>query len=362
MSPANGPAPIASAPLLRLAHLEKRFELKADWFNRALGAVRRRPTKVSVSAVTDVTLDARQNEILGLVGESGCGKSTLGRMVTGVLSPTAGDIIYKGHDVRGMTPGQRRDYDLGVQMIFQNPQASLNPRMKVIDIIGEAPVVHGLVTRKERDEYVATLMAQVGLDPSYRFRYPHQFSGGQRQRIGIARALALKPTVLVCDESTAALDVSIQAQVLNLFEELREQFHLTYVFISHNLGVISHIADRVAIMYLGRIVEIASADVIFTRPNHPYTQGLMASLPELSTERREFSAIQGELPSPLNPPQGCAFHPRCPYAMPRCHTEVPALKVLGQAADASHAGLGAHLSACHLNDLVAAPQPAYVDD
>lgn len=353
MSTPQNPAPVE--PLLRLAHLEKRFEIEADWFKRAVSAIRGRPAKISVSAVTDVTLDVYQNEIVGLVGESGCGKSTLGRMLSGVLTPTAGDIFYKGRNVHEMTPEQHREYDLGVQMIFQNPQASLNPRMKVIDIIGEAPVVHGLVTRAERVDYVATLMQQVGLDPSYRYRYPHQFSGGQRQRIGIARALALKPSVLVCDESTAALDVSIQAQVLNLFEELREQFNLTYVFISHNLGVISHIADRVAIMYLGRIIEIGSADVIFTRPNHPYTRGLMESLPVLSTERREFTAIEGELPSPLNPPQGCAFHPRCPYAMPRCSVEVPAPKMLGKTGSAAQLGREAHLSACHLNDQPSVP-------
>jgi peptide/nickel transport system ATP-binding protein len=203
-----------------------------------------------------------------------------------------------------------------VQMIFQNPMASLNPRMRVLDIIGEAPVVHGRIRPAQKREYVAELMNKVGLDPTYAERYPHQFSGGQRQRIGIARALALEPRLIVCDEAVAALDVSIQAQVLNLFTRLREELGLTYLFISHNLGVVGHIADRVVIMYLGRIVESAPTDVVFSRPNHPYTQALLAELPRLDARRRSYQPIRGELPSPLAPPPGCAFHPRCPHAMP----------------------------------------------
>src|SRR3546814_715612 len=231
-------------------------------------------------------------------------------------------------------------------MIFQDPFWSLNPRMRVIDIIGEGPVVHGLCTRAGKEAYVAGLMQKVGLDPAYRFRYPHQFSGGQRQRIGIARALALKPSVIVCDEAVAALDVSIQAQVLNLFMQLRREFALTYFFISHNLGVVSHISDRVAIMYLGRIVEIADTDTIFSRAKHPYTQALIKELPALRADQRQFDPIKGELPSPLSPPSGCAFHPRCPYVMDRCRVERPLLKQVDTAE-----GGALHSSACHLNDV-----------
>jgi peptide/nickel transport system ATP-binding protein len=212
----------------------------------------------------------------------------------------------------------------------------------VQDLIGEAPVVHGIVSARQKADYVGGLMRQVGLDPGYAQRYPHQLSGGQRQRIGIARALALKPQLIVCDEAVAALDVSIQAQVLNLFIELRRELALTYLFISHNLGVVGHIADRVVIMYLGRIVEMAPTDTVFTRPNHPYTQALLAELPRLDTTRRAYLPIQGELPSPLAPPTGCAFHPRCPHAMDRCKSERPQLKALSTG----------HASACHLNDAI----------
>ena len=243
-----------------------------------------------------------------------------------------------------MSPAERHAYGLGVQMIFQNPMASLNPRMRVLDIIGEAPVVHGLVPASGMADYVADLMRQVGLDPDYGQRYPHQFSGGQRQRIGIARALALKPQLIVCDEAVAALDVSIQAQVLNLFLELRRSFELTYLFISHNLGVVGHVSDRVVIMYLGRVVEVAPTEVIFSQPNHPYTQALLSELPTLDTQRRNYQPIKGELPSPLRPPTGCAFHPRCPHAMPRCQTELPTLRTLATG----------HVSACHLNDVAPA--------
>jgi peptide/nickel transport system ATP-binding protein len=239
-----------------------------------------------------------------------------------------------------MAGPQRRAYELGVQMIFQDPYASLNPRMRVREIIGEAPVAHGLVRAREKAEYVAGLMRQVGLDPAFAQRYPHQFSGGQRQRVGIARALALKPSVIVCDEAVAALDVSIQAQVLNLFERLRADLDLTYLFISHNLSVVSHISDRVAIMYLGRVVELAPTDTVFQRANHPYTQALLKELPTLQPGRRTYQPIKGELPSPLDPPTGCAFHPRCPHAMPRCKAERPLLREVAPG----------QFSACHLND------------
>src|SRR5690554_6524874 len=244
-----------------------------------------------VQAVMGVDLDIRHGEVLAVVGESGCGKTTLGRMLTGIIPPTAGRVLYKGRDIAGLNSAARRDYELAVQMIFQDPFSSLNPRMRVIDIIGEAPVVHGMVARGEWESYVVGLMRKVGLDPAYRFRYPHQFSGGQRQRIGVARALALNPSVIVCDEAVAALDVSIQAQVLNLFIQLRREFGLTYFFISHNLGVVSHISDRVAIMYLGRIVELADTDSIFSRAHHPYTQALIKELPVLRTGQRQFDPI-----------------------------------------------------------------------
>jgi peptide/nickel transport system ATP-binding protein len=225
-------------------------------------------------------------------------------------------------------------------MIFQDPMASLNPRMRVSEIVGEAPLVHGVVTRAERPAYVAALLARVGLDPRYADRYPHQFSGGQRARIGIARALAVKPDFLVCDESVAALDVSIQAQILNLFMELRRDLKLTYLFISHDLGVVEHLSDRVVIMYLGRVVEIAPTEALFRAPNHPYTRALLANVPRLDAKKQRFEPIKGEIPSPLDPPPGCHFHPRCPFAMPRCKAEAPALKEIAPG----------RRSACHLNE------------
>jgi peptide/nickel transport system ATP-binding protein len=234
---------------------------------------------------------------------------------------------------------------LAIQMIFQDPYASLNPRMRVLDIVGEAPVVHGLVGKDAQRDYVAGLLERVGLDASLMRRFPHQFSGGQRARIGIARALAVKPEFLVCDEAVAALDVSIQAQVLNLFIRLREELGLTYLFISHDLGVVRHLSDRVVIMYLGRVVETARTGVLYDEPNHPYTQALLAEVPQLDVRRKRFAAIEGEIPSPLSPPPGCHFHPRCPHAMPRCKIERPALREIAPG----------RLSACHLNDSPSGP-------
>ena len=330
-------------PLLSLRGIGKRFVQPVDVVGRMANLLGARNRAAVVQAVSGVDLDVRAGEVVGVVGESGCGKSTLGRVIAGISAPSAGEVSYHGRQVRQMTGRQRRAYELGVQMIFQNPMASLNPRMRVLEIIGEAPVVHGIVRAAEKAAYVAGLMRQVGLDPSYAQRYPHQFSGGQRQRIGIARALALKPRIIVCDEAVAALDVSIQAQVLNLFTDLRAAFDLTYLFISHNLGVVGHMADRVVIMYLGRIVEVAPTATVFSRPNHPYTQALLSELPVLETQRRDYRPIKGELPSPLAPPPGCTFHPRCPHAMARCRQEVPLLKRLADG----------HVSACHLNDTVA---------
>ncbi|WP_111826279.1 oligopeptide/dipeptide ABC transporter ATP-binding protein [Achromobacter sp. HZ01] len=329
-----------SRPILSLRQVELRFVQRVDLAGRIANLLGAGLKTQIVHAVAGVDLDVMPGEVIGIVGESGCGKSTLGRVVCGILPPTAGEVHYQGKPVQDLAGPARKAYELGVQMIFQDPYASLNPRMRVREIIGEAPVAHGLVRSRDKAEYVAGLMRQVGLDASFAQRYPHQFSGGQRQRIGIARALALKPSVIVCDEAVAALDVSIQAQVLNLFEQLRADLDLTYLFISHNLSVVSHISDRVAIMYLGRVVELAPTDTVFRRANHPYTQALLKELPTLQPGRRTYQPIKGELPSPLDPPSGCAFHPRCPHAMPRCTAERPLLKEVAPG----------QLSACHLND------------
>ncbi|MEZ0191775.1 ABC transporter ATP-binding protein [Ralstonia solanacearum] len=331
-----------SAPLVELRQVSKRFgERKAGAAERLLQRLGLARPPAVVRAVDGIDLAIQPGEVVGLVGESGCGKSTLGRIAAGLLPPSAGEVRVDGRPVDGLTAHEARDARLQIQMIFQDPYASLNPRLRVEDIIGEAARVHGLTDRAGFADYVAAQMQRAGLDPALRDRYPHQFSGGQRQRIGIARALAVQPSMLVCDEAVAALDVSIQAQILNLFMDLREQLNLTYLFISHDLGVVEHLSDRVVIMYLGRVVESAPAQEVFRRPNHPYTQTLLAEIPRLSARHKTFTAVQGEMPSPLAPPTGCHFHPRCPHAMPRCRTEAPTLR--GIAVN--------HVSACHLNDL-----------
>jgi oligopeptide/dipeptide ABC transporter ATP-binding protein len=332
-------------PIIELRGVSKRFGPTYDAAARVTRGIARRfgtaPRNETVRAVEAVDMTVNRGEVVGLVGESGCGKSTLGRMVAGIMPPSDGTVLFKGRDVSALAADEAKNAKLKVQMIFQDPYASLNPRLRVADIVGEAPQVHGLIPKGEFDTYLDAQLRRAGLDPSYKRRYPHQFSGGQRQRIGIARALAVQPEFLVCDEAVAALDVSIQAQILNLFMDLRRELDLTYLFISHDLGVVEHLSDRVLIMYLGRIVEEAPAEDVFSRPNHPYTQALLAEVPRIEARKRQFTAIKGEIPSPLAPPSGCHFHPRCPHAMPRCSVESPALKEIAPG----------HRSACHLNDI-----------
>jgi len=310
-------------PFIRCEHISRVFEKKLDFASRAARRLGANISEERVQAVDDVNLYVMPGEVVGLVGESGCGKSTLGRMICGILPQSEGAIHYKGRNVAEMSDKEKLDYAINVQMIFQDPFASLNPRKRVKQIIGEAPLYHGLTTKKELASYLDGVMEQCGLDPSYKNRYPHQFSGGQRQRIGIARAMAVQPECLVCDESVAALDVSIQAQILNLFMELREKHNLTCLFISHDLGVVEHISDRIAVMYLGRIVESSPVEALFEQPLHPYTQALLNEVPRLDKRDVQFSALKGEIPSPLNPPRGCHFHPRCPHAMDICKQEAP---------------------------------------
>ncbi len=285
----------------------------------------------SVHAVDDVSLEIRKGEVLGLVGESGCGKSTLGRMIAGILPPSEGSALFEGRPLLEGT-GRPVKSTTRVQMIFQDPFASLDPRMRVGDIVAEGPVANGIVAPDDARADVARWLETVGLDPQVAERYPHQFSGGQRQRIAIARALAMRPDVLVCDEPVASLDVSIQAQIVNLFLKLRRELGLTMLFISHDLGVVRHVSDRIAIMYLGRLVELGDAGDVFARPRHPYTRALLDSVPRLRLDDRveiEFRPISGELPSPLDPPSGCHFHLRCPYATDACRIERPALVPVG---------------------------------
>ncbi|MGH6610712.1 MAG: ABC transporter ATP-binding protein [Burkholderiaceae bacterium] len=320
--------------LLEFDAVSKRFSKRLDVIEKLARTMGAKVSEHTVHAVDKVSFGVREREVVGLVGESGCGKSTLGRVACGLYAPTDGAVRYRGKTVSHLN-GARRP----IQMIFQDPFASLNPRMRVSEIVGEAPRVHGLIDAKQVESYVADLLRRVGLDAAFVRRYPHQFSGGQRARVGIARALAVKPEFLVCDEAVAALDVSIQAQVLNLFMDLRDQFQLTYLFISHDLGVVRHLSDRVVVMYLGRVVEIAATEELFAAPNHPYTQALLAEVPRIDRKRRTFVPIKGEIPSPLAPPSGCHFHPRCPHAMPRCSIEIPLLLEIAPA----------RWSACHLN-------------
>ncbi|MCV2219111.1 ABC transporter ATP-binding protein [Thauera sp. Sel9] len=331
---------MSTPPLLALHGIHKHFGPRPDWLEGLGIRLGWLPPPARVHALDGIDVDIAAGEVLGLVGESGSSKSTLGRVAAGLLSPDRGTRLWHGKEIEA-TPMAAN----GIQMVFQDPSASLNPRMRVAELIAEAPRTHGLITRREQADYVAELLRQVGLDPGAASRFPHQFSGGQRARIGIARALAVKPELLICDEPVAALDVSVQAQVLNLFGELRSRLGLTYLFISHDLGVVRHLCERVAILYLGRIVESAPADALFTAPAHPYTQALIADAPTLKAKKKRFVAIRGELPSPLSPPSGCHFHPRCPHAFARCREERPVLREISPG----------HRAACHLHDGPSAP-------
>ncbi len=328
------------AALIELGAVSKRFSQPPDIAQRLGAMFGGRIPPTTVHALDAVSLRIRAGEVVGLVGESGCGKSTLGRIVAGLYEPDEGDLLFRGRKVADLRGAETRDFVRSIQMVFQDPFASLNPRLQVEEIVGEAPVVHGVIPGRDRAAYVDAMLTRVGLDPTIKRRYPHQFSGGQRQRICIARALAVKPELMVCDEAVASLDVSIQAQILNLFIDLRDELGLTYLFISHDLGVVQHVSDRIVIMYLGRVVETASTEELFRRPNHPYTQALLAEVPRLDGEKRDYAPIRGEIPSPLTPPPGCHFHPRCPHAMARCREERPAPVEVAPG----------HFSACHLND------------
>ncbi len=318
-------------PLLEVKNLVKYFPIKGGMLRREVDRVH---------AVDGVSFDIMPGETLGLVGESGCGKSTTGRCVLGLIEPTAGEVIFEGRDITHVDREKAASLCRDMQIIFQDPFASLNPRMTVGAIIGEALVIHKLFkTRVERNDRVAHLLETVGLDPDHMRRYPHEFSGGQRQRIGIARALAVEPKLIICDEPVSALDVSIQAQVINLLEDLQAKFNLTYLFIAHDLSVVEHISTRVAVMYLGRVVEIASAHDLYANPKHPYTEALLSAVPIPDPKiKRKRIMLKGDVPNPINPPKGCHFHTRCPVKQDRCAVETPALKQDGSG----------HWVACHL--------------
>ena len=329
-----------TAPFLDIRNVSRRFAPRIS-FGQKIASRLGQPVDARVThAVDGVSLTIAKGEALGLVGESGCGKSTLGRVVAGILPPSEGTTAVAGAPV--MANGRKTT--TRVQMIFQDPFASLDPRMQVGDTIAEGPLAHRLTTKAQVRDYVGRWLTTVGLDPAFADRYPHQFSGGQRQRIAIARALAMQPDMLVCDEPVASLDVSIQAQIINLFLKLRRELGLTMLFISHDLGVVRHLCDRVAIMYLGRIVELGETQAVYGRPQHPYTQALLDSVPRLVLAdgvTTSFKPIAGELPSPLSPPAGCHFHLRCPLVQPRCREERPALREV----------LPGRLSACHFAPL-----------
>jgi oligopeptide transport system ATP-binding protein len=322
---------MAAMPLLEVKNLKVHFPVKRGMFRAAREFVR---------AVDDVSFSIAPGETLGLVGESGCGKTTLGRAIVRLVEPTAGTVLLEGADITQLDGAALRAQRRKLQMIFQDPYGSLNPRMTVEDIVGEALDIHRLAENKSaRQKRIAELLKAVGLDATYAQRYPHEFSGGQRQRIGIARALAVEPKLIVCDEPVSALDVSVQAQIINLLQDLQQQHGIAYLFIAHDLAVVEHISRRVMVMYLGKIVELTEARAIIRAPKHPYTQALISAVPVVDPDsKRQRIILPGDVPSPINPPPGCPFHPRCPIAVDECRVKVPALGEISPG----------HFAACHL--------------
>jgi oligopeptide transport system ATP-binding protein len=318
-------------PLVEVRGLKKYFPIKKGVLSREVGRVH---------AVDDVTFAVQEGETLGLVGESGCGKSTLGRTIVRLLPPSAGDVLFQGRSIGGLGARALRPLRREMQMVFQDPYASLNPRKRVGSIIGDPMKIHNVGDKRERRQRVQDLLETVGLSPEHYNRFPHEFSGGQRQRIGVARALALRPKLVVADEPVSALDVSIQAQMINLLDELQDEFRLTYIFIAHDLGVVRHVSDRIAVMYLGKLVELSPAEELYTRPIMPYTEALLSAVPipdpDLS-EQRERIVLEGDVPSPIDPPSGCRFHPRCRYMTEICREVEPPLTDYGNG----------HFAACH---------------
>jgi len=349
---ANG----GGAPLIEVRHVKKYFPIRKGVLQREVARVH---------AVDDVSFAVREGETLGLVGESGCGKSTLGRTIVRLLEPTDGQILFQGRPIEKLGARRLRPLRREMQMVFQDPYASLNPRKRIGQIIGDPLKIHGIGDKRERKAQVEQLLETVGLSPEHYNRFPHEFSGGQRQRIGIARALALRPKLVVADEPVSALDVSIQSQMLNLLEDLQDEFKLTYLFIAHDLGVVRHVSDRIAVMYLGKLVELSPAEELYRRPIMPYTEALLSAVPIPDPDlaaKRERIVLEGDVPSPINPPSGCRFHPRCRYATQVCREVEPPLADYGNG----------HLAACHhplnvdaatLAAVQAAPQsPAEADE
>ncbi|TBL73371.1 ABC transporter ATP-binding protein [Paenibacillus thalictri] len=320
----------SNEPLLEVKGLKKYFPVKGLLGN----------AKAHVKAVNDVSFKLFEGETFGLVGESGCGKSTLGRTILRLLEPTGGEVMYNGRNIYGLSDREFRNIRQELQMVFQDPYSSLNPRKRIGSTLEEPLAIHGIGAKSERTDRVMDILQKVGMQLESYYRYPHEFSGGQRQRIGLARALVMNPRIIVCDEPVSALDVSIQSQIINLLQQLQGEFKLTYLFVAHDLSVVRHISDRIGVMYLGQMVEVAPTDSLFATPLHPYTQALLSAVPlPHPGARKQRITLKGEIPSPLNPPSGCIFHTRCPFATEVCKTEIPVLKEMTEG----------HLVACHLH-------------